>query len=350
MHASFWKTLKKPIIGLSPMDGVTDAAFRYIVDVIGHPHILFTEFTSVEGIAHGATKLLSAFTHHKTETPTVAQIFGSHPDDFYQASFVVAAMGFDGIDINMGCPDRSVTHRGGGAGLILKPALAKKIIRTVKTAMNDWSNGTSIEAVGLPRPIIDYVKNYVTDHRIPTNQQPLPVSVKTRIGYDHAVTEEWIGHLLETEPVAITIHGRTLKQMYAGKSDWEEIGRAAQLIGKTETLVLGNGDVKSVKEAREKSKVYHLDGVLIGRASLGNPWIFSGRIPTKKERLDTAFHQCEMFIKLTPGLHFLSLRKHLTWYMKGFEGSHELRARLMTVVNMEDVKKILNQTVALTGY
>src|SRR5687768_604936 len=116
MVKGFWEHLKRPIIGLAPMDGVTDAAFRSIVDKYGKPDILFTEFTSVEGISYGAHQLLNAFIYHDTKTPTVAQIFGSNPDDFYKVAFVIAEMGFDGIDINMGCPDHHVAKKGGGAG------------------------------------------------------------------------------------------------------------------------------------------------------------------------------------------------------------------------------------------
>lgn len=324
------------------MDGVTDAAFRYMVDTIGHPSVLFTEFTSVEGIMHGVVKLLSAFTYHKTRTPTVAQIFGSHPEDFYAATFAVCEMGFDGVDINMGCPDRSVALKGGGAGLILKPKTAQKIVTATKKAVADWIKGKKIEDTGLPEEVIRYVKEYKKRFQINKLRQLIPVTVKTRIGYDHAVTEDWISNLLEIEPVAISIHGRTLRQMYTGFADWDEIGKAARLIRKTQTLVLGNGDVKSVEDGRKKSKEYGLDGVLIGRAAFGNPWLFDEKIPSRLERISAAIKQCEHFMELTPEGHFLSLRKHLAWYMKGFEGSHELRARLMAVKTLDDVKQIFS--------
>ena len=338
MNYGFWNNLKRPIIGLSPMDGVTDAAFRYISDKYGKPAVLFTEFTSVEGIARGAVKILGAFIYHKTSTPTVAQVYGSTPKSFYDAAFVVCEMGFDGIDINMGCPDSNISKRGSGAALIQTPKLAQEIIKTVKRAVKDYFEGKNIEETDLPESIIDLVKNY---KQYDMKRKHLPVSVKTRIGYDLVVTENWIKNILEAEPVSISIHGRTLKQMYTGKADWEEIGKAAKIVKKTETLILGNGDVKTVEEAKEKAKEYGLDGVLIGRATFGNPWIFQNHIPTNRERIDVALEHCEVFTKLIPKGHFPSLRKHLAWYTKGIPGSNELRNKLMRVNNFEEVRNIL---------
>ena len=155
------------------------------------------------------------------------------------------------------------------------------------------------------------------------------------------MNENWIKEILESEPVAISIHGRTLKQMYTGKADWEEIAKAAKIVKKTETLILGNGDVKNIIEAKEKAKKYNLDGVLIGRASFGNPWVFKDHIPTQKEKISVAIEHCETFIKLIPNGHFPSLRKHLAWYTKGIPGSNELRNKLMSVNNIEEVREIL---------
>src|SRR3990167_4783882 len=122
MFKGFWEELSKPIIGLSPMDGVTDAAFRYITAKYGHPSVIFTEFIPVEGVCRGVMRLMDDFKYNEIERPIVAQVFGSNPESFYKVSFLVAALGFNGIDINMGCPDKSVSGRqGAGAGLILKP-------------------------------------------------------------------------------------------------------------------------------------------------------------------------------------------------------------------------------------
>lgn len=312
------------------MDGVTDAAFRYIVDIYGKPSILFTEFTSVEGIVRGAWQLLQSFIYHKTSTPTVAQIFGKEPEAFYKTAILLAEMGFDGIDINMGCPDKNVARHGGGAALILKPQLAKEIICSVKKGLHDWSEGKKVEDLQLPLTITDWVEDFKKKHKIMVERRLLPTSVKTRIGYDKIVTVEWIKSLLEAEPVNITIHGRTLKQLYSGLADWEEIGKAAEVINQTQTSVLGNGDIQNYDEALQKIKQYHLDGVLIGRSSFGNPWIFKNETPSIKQRLEAAIEHIRAFERLTPTLHFLSLRKHMAWYCKGFDNAVVLRKQLMT--------------------
>jgi tRNA-dihydrouridine synthase B len=341
MSRGFWDTLSKPIIALSPMDGVTDAACRFIADKYGKPDILITEFTSVEGLSAGATRLLESFIYHKTSTPTVAQIFGSDPEAFYRAAFIVAEMGFNGVDINMGCPDHNVAKRGGGAGLILQPDVARKIIQMTKQGIKDWSEGKNIQDVGLPETITDWIDSFKKSHDIHLNRRLLPVSVKTRIGFSDIVTEDWISTLLEEQPANISLHGRTLKQLYTGLADWDEIGKAAKLVKKTNTSILGNGDIKSIKEAKERISTYDLDGVLIGRASFGNPWIFADKTPTLDERLDTAIEHCETVLRLTPTQHFLTIRKHLAWYCKGFEFATDIRASLGDVNTMDDVRALV---------
>lgn len=340
-NRGFWDKLKYPIIGLSPMDGVTDSAFRFIVDKYGKPDVLFTEFTSVEGLSYGAAQLLSAFVYHKTDTPTTAQVFGSHPGDFYKAAFIISELGFDGIDINMGCPDRHVAKKGGGAGLILRPKLAQEIIKRTKQGTEDWGNGTSLHSVGIKPSIIDWIDHYKEKNSINAFRKPLPVSVKTRIGYDEVVTESWVSNLLEAEPANISLHGRTLKQLYSGEADWNEIENAARLTKTTSTTLLGNGDIKSLADAREKIVRYHVDGVLIGRAAFGNPWVFVNKEGTLQERFQTAIEHCQKFMELTPDLHFLSLRKHLAWYCKGFDGAAKVRTQFLSASNLSEVESII---------
>lgn len=343
MSDFFWQQLPKPIIALSPMDGVTDAAFRYINDTYGHPDILITEFTSVEGIEYGVTKLLEAFMYHQTDTPTIAQIYGSHPEAFYKATFIVCEMGFDGVDINMGCPDAAVARKGGGAALIRTPDLAKHIIFSVKKAIQDWSEGKTIQEVDLKPDILDFVKKFKETYSIIAERKIIPVSVKTRIGYEEIVTEEWMKHLLETEPVTISLHGRTLKQMYTGEANWEEIGKASEVVHETNTLFLGNGDVKSLEDAKHKAITYKTDGILIGRAAFGNPWIFSGEEASTQTRMKVALEHCQKFMEFTPEAHFLSLRKHLAWYTKGFDKAAEVRAEFMKVQNLEDIEHVMKK-------
>lgn len=310
---SFWHNFKHPIIGLAPMDGITDPTFRYITDKYGKPDVLFTEFISTDTTKYNPKKVLNSLVRHHSNTPLIVQLYGNNSSDFYEATIFILKLGFSGIDINMGCPDRGIVNRGAGAGLINNPRLAKDIVLSVKKALKDF------------------------------NKNNIPVSVKTRIGYDKPIIKEWIGELLETKPDVITIHGRTLKQMYSGIANWDEIAKAKEIAKDTNTLILGNGDIKSRKEGNEKAKKYNLDGVLIGRAAFGNPWVFQDKIPTTQERLNVMLEHCQMFTKLTPDNNFRSLRKHLSWYCKGFDQAASFRSDLMQVSNVEDVKKIIEK-------
>jgi len=301
------------IVGLSPMDGVTDAAFRYIADTYGNPDILYTEFVSVKGLEIGRPAMMRMLLKHKTKTPTIVQLFGNDPKLFIDATKTVIKLGFDGVDINMGCPDNSVTKRGGGAGLIKTPELAVKIIQSV--------HATIIRIIGTGKRFT--------------------LSVKTRTGINKHNTKEWVSQLLQTDLDFICLHGRTLDQRYSGKADWNEIGLAAQLAKNTRTKILGNGDIKSREEGIEKIKKYDLAGVLIGRAALGNPWIFQGIIPTIEERKKVMIEHCQKFSEFFPMGDFKALRKHLAWYAKGFRHSARARDQLMHVNNISDVKKII---------
>lgn len=339
MEKGFWNNLKKPIIGMAPMDGVTDAPFRYITAKYGRPDLMITEFTSVEGICAGSTKTLGAFSYDESERPIVAQLFGSTPEAFYKATFVACELGFDGVDINMGCPAKNISSKGAGASLILTPELAKKIVRKTRKACKDWASGKTIEASGLPETILEYVKLHKPVKII---RKELPVSIKTRIGYSEIVIEEWINHLLEVEPVNISIHGRTLKQMYTGLADWEAIGKAAKMIKQTPTMVLGNGDIKNIADAYLKIKQYGLDGVLIGRAAFGNPWIFQNKEASLREKLETAKEHSHIHEKLFGQRFFVPMRKHLGWYCKGFAGAGEVRQKLMKACSVDDVETIID--------
>ncbi|MEK7453228.1 MAG: tRNA-dihydrouridine synthase [Patescibacteria group bacterium] len=339
MQKGFWGKLNKPIFGLSPMDGVTDASFRFIVAKYGDPDIILTEFVSVEGISAGADILLDDFIYSDMERPIVAQIFGATPEAFYKTAPLLCELGFDGIDINMGCPDKNVAKRGGGAGLIRTPELAKDIIRSVQIGVRDWVNGKSLEEFGLSESIINKAKNRKTEIR----KIEIPISVKTRIGYDDIVIEEWVKHLLEMEPANISIHGRTLKQMYTGLADWDAIGRAAEIIKKTDTLVLGNGDIKDLISANSSIEKYGLDGVLIGRAVFGNPWIFSNAEVSISDKLDVAIEHAKHFEKIFKDRKFYNMKKHLSWYSHGFFGAKELRIRLMKASNATECESIISE-------
>src|SRR5262245_4291178 len=247
---SFWHTLPQPIIGLAPMDGVTDAAFRFIVARYGKPDVQCTEFINVEEICRGTASAWRQLRFVECERPILAQIYGADPDKFYQVSHVLCALGFDGVDINMGCPAKSVSGRGCGAALIKNPPLAREIIRAVQAGVRDWACGHAIATIGLRPSVVEQVQMLLSATSAPQGEHRriLPVSVKTRLGYDTVVIEDWVTTLLEERPDVIAIHGRTVAQKYRGQADWDAIRRAAKLVRETSTLVLGNGDLGEVSE------------------------------------------------------------------------------------------------------
>src|SRR6185295_4842848 len=199
---NFWTTLPQPIVGLAPMDGVTDAAFRFIVSQQGPADVSFTEFTSVGDICRGPEFLLSSLIYSETERPAVAQLYGKDPDLFYLAAHIVCELGFDGLDINMGCPSRNVAASGSGAGLIRTPDLAHEIIRAARQGMADWAGGQSLIQAGLKQSRAELI-HAMNVRRTASTLAPrrlIPLSVKTRIGYDSVIIEPWIAHLLEEHP------------------------------------------------------------------------------------------------------------------------------------------------------
>lgn len=274
--ASFWARLARPIVGLAPMDGVSDQPFRYISNKYGRPDVTYTEFTSVDELCRGRRhRALRSFIYDDSQRPIVAQVYGRVPDHFRQAAVLVCALGFDGIDINMGCPAKSVANGGAGAGLIRTPDLAQEIVRATQLGVRQWSDGLDPEACpDLHSSVLAEAarRRAALPAALEQQRRPIPVSVKTRIGYDRDVAHAWIPTLLETEPAAIALHGRTLAQRYAGEADWEAIGRAAEHVRGTDTLFLGNGDVPHRDDGDARAATYGLDGVLIGRAAMGNPF------------------------------------------------------------------------------
>lgn len=352
-----WFSLPRPIVGLSAMDGVTDAAMRQLTKEVSDPTFMVTEFTSADGLVYGVEKLLRDFYFTPEQHPLIGQIFGADPDKFYTAALICCFLGFDGIDINMGCPADSIAKKGGGASLILNPVLARKIIDAVTRGVHDFANGFAIDELPLPAPFLAKIKS-----RSPVSSQtrlPLPVSIKTRIGYNKPVTLEWVKHLLDAAPAVITLHGRTLEQHYGGEANWEEIAKAAEYVhGQTDkTLLFGNGDLTTPEQIVTLTAAAGVDGAWIGRAAMGNPWIFSQyteylatgaySAPTLEERFAVAIRHAEIFESLNQTVFaddpypFLNMRKHLGWYVKGFANATEVRARLFQTNSAEDVRAIL---------
>lgn len=357
MKTSFWKNYQLPIIGLSPMDGVTDHPYRHIQKKYGNPDIIYTEFTNVEGVCHGALRLLQDFLFDETQRPIVAQIYGTTPKYFRQVATILCELGFDGIDINMGCPAKSVDSSGAGAALIKTPKLAQEIITETKAGVQDYLDGKrASNCLDISAEIA--VEVAIRHEKLPQEYKQtreIPVSVKTRVGYDAPVVETWIPTLLEMEPAAIALHGRTLKQQYSGESNWDEIHKAALLCKNSnndktsQTLLLGNGDVETLEQAHEYIQKYEVDGILIGRGSFGYPFVFqknAAELAQQHNIFEIAVEHCKLFEKTyghDPRYHFMPMRKHLGWYVKGIDGAREIRIEIFQTNNSGEVETVFKK-------
>lgn len=359
---SFWSTLPRPIMGLSPMDGVTDATFRRVIAQHGRPDVTFTEFTHVHDVCRGPEFLLNTLIYSEMERPVVAQLYGKDPDLFYQATHAACELGFDGIDINMGCPSKNVASSGSGAGLIRTPDVAHAIMQATARAIHDWANGQTLEQVGFKASRIAAIQamNAGRQGAEPVQRRVLPLSVKTRLGYDAVIVEDWVTHLVQEQPAAITLHGRTLRQMYRGEADWSAIARAAQVVKGTGIVLLGNGDVQSLDEVVSRVRTTQVDGVLVGRSVLGAPWFFHAKeqarllaqadgsassIDAQPVDLDTRFalmlDHARQFQATCGSGQFHRMRKHLGWYCKGFPHAAALRGQMFRVSSAEDVEAMI---------
>jgi len=347
INFGFWKKVKenavlehRPILTLAPMADVTDEAFRRIIAKYsrmgqkgGGPDALWTEFVSADGLCSPGRKvLLRDLAFSENERPIVAQLFTSHPEKMKQAAELVAKLGFDGLDINMGCPDRSIEKQHAGAAMMRDPENAIEIIKAAR-------EGTSI-----------------------------PVSIKTRIGYNK-VDLGWIRILLEQKLPVLTIHLRTRKEMSDVPAHWELMPEIIKLRNEIspETLIFGNGDVESLADAKEKAKKSGCDGIMFGRAIFGNPWLFdenkskgqrakskdavpAGRQEEKKEveeKLHVMVEHTELFEKLLGDVKsFATMKKHYKAYVNGWDGAKELRVKLMEAKDAGEVKETTKRYIA----
>jgi tRNA-dihydrouridine synthase len=365
---NFWHSITKPIVGLAPMDGVTDASFRHITAKHGGPDVTLTEFVNIQSALFSPHTLLKDFTFSEIERPVVAQIYGKTPELFYKVAHVVCELGFDGLDINMGCPAKKVAASGCGAALIRTPDLARRIIRAAQAGIRDWQRGQTLEDVGFAGEMTDQVeaaKRERNGGNVDHNRHLIPVSVKTRLGYDRIVIEDWLATLLAEQPAAISLHGRTLEQGYKGEANWNAIARAVETAAGTGTLILGNGDVRDLRDACRRIRQTGVDGVLIGRSAQGDPWMFrekaalkqalygtgeaklDARIVDMEERFRVIIEHCEHFERLCGRSRFVAMRKHLTWYCRNFRGAAEMRARMTRANNSEEVRLCLAEFIAV---
>jgi len=332
------------------MEDVSGCAFREMFVHYGKPDVMFTEFVSVDGLLHpqARRKLLMRLKFTQKQRPIVAQLWGNDPEKFYQAAKIISKLQFDGLDINMGCPKSREMKLKACAYLIRQPFLAQAIIAAVK-------KGAGV----------------------------LPVSVKTRIGYSKPETEKWIKALLKAKPAAIIVHGRTRQETSKVPAHWDEIAKAVKMRDKlkSQTLIIGNGDVQSRKDGLARARQSGVDGVMVGRAALGNPWIFNPRysynperivrrsllVPRSfsegggeggfngeqisvQQRLQALLQHVRLFEKYHKNQKpFVVMRKHMKAYVSGFSGAAELRAKLMQTKNPAQAESITKDFLRAYG-
>ncbi|RJR15071.1 tRNA-dihydrouridine synthase [Candidatus Microgenomates bacterium] len=328
---SFWQDLPKPIFALAPMEDVTDTVFRQIVADCARPDVFFTEFTSVDGMfSRGQERVMHRLQFTEIERPLIAQIWGLVPENFFKSAQRINKLGFDGIDINMGCPERSVVKKGACSALIKNHALATEIIQATQKGAGN-----------------------------------LPVSIKTRIGFNQIVTDDWIGFLLQHQLDALIIHLRTSKEMSTPPPHWEEMEKIMELRDKISprTIILANGDIMDRADGLEKINRYKLDGVMIGRGIFKNLWAFENSTPpqsspSKGEEVvapspsNRSLSQMLVLLRKHMYLYqktwagkksFLVLRRFFKIYVSGFAGASKLREELMKTKSVEDVNEVLDR-------
>lgn len=304
--------LPKPFFVLAPMDDVTDTVFRQIIGGCAPPDLYFTEFVNVDGLqSPGRENLLKKLQFTDKEKPIIAQIWGKNPENYYKTAKELVEMGFQGVDINMGCPDKTIIKNGCCAALIDNRELALEIIQATKEGI-----ATS----------------------------PLPVSVKTRVGLK-TVDLSWHELLLKQKLNMLTIHGRTAKEMSSVPANWDLIGQVREMRDNLSpaTAVVGNGDVMSRAQGIELAKKYKLDGVMIGRGVFHDPFAFAENSLwqnyTKEQRIELYKKHVELFAKTWQNnerkIH--TLNKFCKIYINGFDGAKELREQLMQAKSTDEL-------------
>jgi tRNA-dihydrouridine synthase len=320
------------------MDGITDEAFRLLQVSIARPNLLFTEFVSAEGLCRGGIKLFTHLLYSAIERPIIGQLFGKDPDSFYKSSVILAYLGFDGVDLNLGCPAKTVFQHGSGAALIANPTLAKTIIMATHSALSDYAQGkVKISELHLNQKTLDVLasQNRYSGY-IPNPYRPT-LSVKTRLGISQDISPDWISYLSRLPLNFITLHGRTLKEGYSGLANWESIKAAAYLAHDAKIKFFGNGDIGTLAQAKDYCQRYQVDGCLIGRAALGNPWIFSDHLPTLTDRFNAMLLHTQLYQQVFPDRPLDSLRHHYLSYVSGHPRAKQLRAKLVTVSTLQQL-------------
>ncbi len=293
------------------MADVTDLPFRAIVARCGRPDVFYTEFISAHGLASdGRNRLIKDLAIGEHDHPIAAQFFGTWPEHLYAAGKLARELGFDGVDINMGCPDRAIVKQGAGIALAKTPELAKDLI----TALRDGAGG-------------------------------LPVAVKTRLGlYKTTEMETWLPALLAAKPDVLIVHGRTMKEMSKVPAHWDLIEQAAKWAHEAGVLCVGNGDITSRSQGEELARRHGVDGYMVGRGIFRDLWLFSAdaRERTPRERLELLLGHTELWLAQWDGTKSFDLmKKFYKMYCSGWPGAHDLRARLMASKGTDEVRAIV---------
>lgn len=315
MQTNFWQNLPDPFLILAPMEGVTDLVFRQVVHKAGAPDVFFTEFTNVSSYASSAGRqnALARLKTVETDHPIVAQIWGKNPDHFALLSRDIKNLNFQGIDLNMGCPDRHVNRAGGGAAMIRTPDLALDCIKKAQDS---------------------------TD---------LPVSVKTRLGFS-SVSEytKWLSLLLDQNLPALTIHLRTRKEMSKVDAHFELIPKIIQLRNQLSpnTKLIINGDIKDKTQALILHKEYpEVNGFMIGRGIFSNPFCFTDKTPERQELINLLNYHLDLFddaVKTYGERPFEPLKRFFKIYINHFPGASDIREQLMHTKTTTEVRNIIS--------
>jgi tRNA-dihydrouridine synthase len=322
MMSSIWNKLPQPFFVLAPMDDVTDTVFREVVARTGAADLAMTEFASSDGFAHPSgrpsveRRLRVNDSEQQAGTPLIAQIWGGTPEHYYEMAKDLAARGqFAGIDINMGCPEKGIVRRGCCGGLI---------------KAENWERAASI---------IQATKK---------GAGKLPVSVKTRIGVTSIVTEDWLAHILRQDVAALTVHGRTVRELSRVPAHWDEIAKAVGLRDQLapETVIIGNGDVMSRQQGLELAATSGVDGIMIGRGILRDIQAFA-KTPaelTPPQRVELFLEHLDLY-EQTWGedKSFDPMKKFAKLYISEFPGAAEVRTRIMETHSGDEARAALLQ-------
>lgn len=307
---NFWDTLPRPFTILAPMEAVTDIVFRDVIRSAAAPEVFFTEFTNATGWAHAGERAIGQrLVKHADESPLVAQLWGGDPSAMAQLAQHCAELGFDGVDLNTGCPDSHAIKSGSGAALIKNPALTAQLIAALK-------------------------------------QSGLPVSVKCRLGYSRIDEyRDWIRFLLEQDIVALTVHLRTKKEMSKVDAHWELMGDIVRIRDEIApgTLVIGNGDVRDRAHGMELIRETGCDGVMIGRGVFHNPFAFETEPAAhgKEELIGLLRRQLDLFDRHSER-PFETLKRFFKIYIRDFDGAAELRDQLMHTRSTDEVRQVID--------